>query len=128
MLSEADHPFLVEWRRSYQTFRSSGRDEFWDEHSVQIPRKLAGVGRFGDRRRQRLDLEILPPQGFFEPSFWPYDLKRLFERVEPFDNSFAHHLWEVNSAERYLGRLTNDIIRSVDTTYNLLARPLLDSE
>ena len=125
ILSEARHPFLIEWRRSYRTFRSSGRDAFWDEHSVQIPLELAGIGASGDFRQPRSDLEILPAESFFEPSFWPYDLKRLFERVEPFENSFAHHLWESVSAERYLDRLTHDIIRSVDTTYNLLARPLL---
>lgn len=128
ILSEARHPFLLEWRRSYQTFRSSGMDEFWDEHSVQIPLELAGIGPFGDRRRQRSDIEILPAESFFEPSYWPYDLKRLFERVEPFEASFAHHLWASFSADRYLDRLTPDVIRSVDTTYNLLARRLLDSE
>jgi hypothetical protein len=125
ILSEARHPFLLEWRQTYQTFRSSGMDEFWDEHSVRIPLELAGVGPFGDRRQQRSDIEILPAEGFFEPSYWPYDLKRLFERVEHFENSFAHHLWASFSADRYLDRLTPDIIRSVDTTYNLLARPLL---
>ena len=127
MLSEAKHPFLIEWRNSFRTFRSSGVDEFWDEHAVQIPLQLAGIEASGDCRRRRSDIEILPPESFFEPSFWPYDLKRLFERVEPFENSFAHHLWEQLSAERYLDRLTPDIIRSVDTTYNLLARPLLEN-
>lgn len=127
ILSEARHPFLIEWRRRFRTFRSSGKDEFWDEHSVRIPLELAGIGPFGDRRHQRSDIEVLPAAGFFEPSFWPYELKRLFERVGPFDNSFAHHLWESWSAERYLDRLTQDIICSVDTTYNLLARPLLNT-
>ena len=104
ILSEARHPFLIEWRRRFRTFRSSGKDEFWDEHSVRIPLELAGIGPFGDRRHQRSDIEVLPAAGFFEPSFWPYELKRLFERVGPFDNSFAHHLWESWSAERYLDR------------------------
>ena len=126
ILSEPAHPFLIAWRDSYRSFRSSGRDEFWDEHSVRMPLRLAGIGRDGDRRNIRADIEVLPPSAFFAAAHWRYGLKRLFERAEPFDESFCHHLWESLSADRYLDRLTPEIIRSVDTTYNLLARPLLD--
>jgi hypothetical protein len=126
MLSERNHPFLLEWRDRYRTFRSLGLDQFWDEHSVRVPLKLAGIQPDGTFTKKRSDIDILPPSAFFEPSWWPYELKRLFERVEPFKDSFCHHLWESRSTDRYLDRLTWDIIRSIDTTYNLLARPLLE--
>src|SRR5690242_9005111 len=41
ILAERGASFLERWHGEYRWFRSKGRDEFWDEHSVQVPLKLA---------------------------------------------------------------------------------------
>jgi hypothetical protein len=43
ILSQPNAPFLVRWLEAYRNFRSSGGDEFWSEHSVVLPAKLAGA-------------------------------------------------------------------------------------
>src|SRR5262249_23942356 len=81
MHSERNHPFLLEWRDRFRTFRSFGVDQFWAEHSVWGALKLSGLQPDGIFTKKRSDIDILPPSAFFEPSYWPYDLKRLFEKV-----------------------------------------------
>ncbi len=41
ILAEAHAPFLRRWRSEYRSFRSKGRDAYWDEHSVRIPFQLS---------------------------------------------------------------------------------------
>ena len=41
ILAEPNAPFLLRWLDAYRTFRSRGRDEFWNEHSVALPARLA---------------------------------------------------------------------------------------
>jgi hypothetical protein len=123
ILAEPGASFLEEWFETYRTFRAVGRDENWDEHSVRIPWRLARIK--SDGTTERTDLRVEPPSSFFEPVYSPIMLKQLFEQVMPFPNAYCHHLWESFSGQRYLSRLTERLIRDVDTSYNLIARPLL---
>ena len=40
MLAQPGSQFLRAWLETYSSFRSSGRDEYWDEHSVRIPLEI----------------------------------------------------------------------------------------
>jgi hypothetical protein len=123
ILSEPHHPFLEAWLAAYKSFRSKGRDNFYDEHSVRIPWQLAGMTPAGTSGRK--DLHIEPAESFFIPGWWPSDLARLFEQVEDFPRAYCHHLAESLSYRPYLETLTEQYILEVDTTYNLAARPFL---
>jgi len=77
-------PFAAAWLETYRTFRSQGRDQHWDEHSVRIPLELAGqhpVTVFGDRH-------------FFYP-LWS-QIRRAFRpsNHKLLDKSYSVHLWE----------------------------------
>jgi len=39
--------------------------------------------------------------------------------------AYCHHLWWNYAYDRYLRHLTPELIRSINTTYNRLARPHL---
>ena len=40
MMCKPEHKFIIEWIDTYTTFRSKGRDSYWDEHSVLMLIKL----------------------------------------------------------------------------------------
>jgi len=121
ILAEKGAAFLERWLESYRTFRSQGFDDYWDEHSVQMPLRLAAA--LGTRRSR--ELTILPNSAFYTPSWEPWELKKLFEQHHTYNETFCHHLWAAQSYDRYLSRLDPMIIKRVPTTYNVLARMLL---
>jgi len=41
ILAESNARFLNKWYCEYSSFRSKGRDEYWNEHSVKLPHRLA---------------------------------------------------------------------------------------
>jgi hypothetical protein len=82
--------FAELWLAEYRSFRSAGRDEHWDEHSVRLPLRLAAG---------RPDLvTIYPPTVFFAP-LWG-KLRTVFKvpnhrRTKPLlADSYSVHLWE----------------------------------
>jgi hypothetical protein len=114
ILASQDNPFVNIWYDSYREFRSNGRDEYWDEHSVIIPQKLAS---------QHKDLvKIVSPYRFHYPIYDLKGLSNLFVRKKVFPEAYVHHLWETLSWEPYLKHLTPNQIYEVDSTYNMLAR------
>ena len=123
MLARPGSIFLKSWLDEYSSFRSSGLDQYWDEHSVRLPLKLAVTILKSDPRRLRIE----PQLSFFDPGFNVDGLRRLFEDNETFPDAFCHHLWYSYSNNRYLKRLSPAVIRTVDTSYNILSRPLLDA-
>lgn len=121
MLGEPGNTFLADWLAAYRDFS----DARWDEFSVRVPFQIAGMsGRLQPRRD---DLHVEPVESFFQPDYTPSGLKNLFERVVSYPRAYCHHLWESFGYRRYLLPLTEDLVREVDTTYNLLARPFLPS-
>src|SRR4029077_6677138 len=121
ILAEAQAPFLKRWYSEYRSFRSKGRDSYWDEHSVRIPYQLSR--KFAD------EITILPHSAFFWPTFNAKGLAKMFESSEPVDVStaYATHLWESFSWEQYLEHLTPGRVRSVPTNFHHWARPMIET-
>jgi hypothetical protein len=121
ILSEAQAPFLKRWFSEYRSFRSRGRDGFWDEHSVQIPLRLL----------QQFPHEVtaLPHFAFFWPTFEPEGIKLIFDSPTEIDlcRAYATHLWESVAWERYLEYLTPARVRSVDSNFHRWVRPFVAS-
>ena len=119
ILSEPGAPFLKRWQDEYRTFRSRGRDEFWDEHSVRRPYQLSR--QFPD------EIKILPESAFYWPTFNTEGLRKIFAYAEPLDvsRSYATHLWEVLAWEQYLEYLVPKRVRAVETNFHRWARALI---
>jgi hypothetical protein len=119
MLAAPGNPFLQRWYDSYRGFRSQGRDPFWDEHSVRIPRQLAAD--------HPGEIRILPTAAFFTPNPSDAGIDRLFADPRPLDvpGAFAHHLWESNAWRPFIEGLTLSEVRQRDTAFHHLVRPWL---
>jgi Glycosyltransferase sugar-binding region containing DXD motif len=117
LLAEKDSDFINRWLQTYSSFRSKGRDKYWNEHSVIIPSQLA---------QQHPDkVTLLNPYAFHYPLYTPTGLQQLFEEVHEFPGAYLHHLWDSFSSEKYLSKLTPENIFANDSTYNLIARRFL---
>lgn len=119
IMAERGARFLRRWRETYRTFRSRGRDDYWAEHSVAMPMKLA--------TEDSSDLTILGNRAFHWPLFHAEHLRWTFDSVRPIDesDSFAHHLWESLAWDDYLAGLTVRRVRERDTNLHRWLRPLL---
>lgn len=117
LLAEKESPFVNLWLDTYSSFRSKGRDKYWNEHSVFVPIKLAA----GHPDK----ITLLGPYAFHYPLYNKPGLESMFERVTDFPGAYLHHLWESFSWEKYLSRLTEKDIFERDTTYNCIARRFL---
>jgi glycosyl transferase-like sugar-binding protein len=117
ILSEPGAPFIEHWYDSYKTFRSKGTDEFFGEHPVLKPYELS-------KKYPEL-IHKISPYSFHYPLYDEFGLKLLFEKKYSFPKAYIHHLWESMSWEKYLKDMTPEYVKSVDTTYNLIARKFL---
>jgi hypothetical protein len=120
ILAEAQAPFLSRWYGAYHSFRSKGRDEYWDEHSVCVPYALSR--QFPD------EVTKLPNSAFFWPAFTQEELAMIFvskTRIN-ISNAYATHLWESIAWDSYLEDLTPGQVRAVDTNFHFWARPMLE--
>lgn len=118
ILAEANSRFLALWQESYKTFRSQGRDEFWNEHSVRIPSELAGL--FPE------SVTVLGNASLMRPEYSEGEIEAFFfGDFNHLDHAaaFAHHLWEsvtwgvfsrINeTSPAWLGPYLSQIIRTV---------------
>jgi hypothetical protein len=121
ILAEPQASFLKRWHSEYRTFRSTGHDIYWDEHSVQLPNKLS--------KQFPGEVTVLPPSAFFWPTFEPADLALIFASPNPIDLSpaYATHLWESLAWEPYLEHLTPRRVRSTDSNFHGWVKPLVAS-
>ena len=117
LLSEKNSDFVNLWLNEYKTFRSKGRDKYWNEHSVLVPERLAAI--YPEKITQ------LSPYAFHFPLYDAAGLKSMFEETKGFPDAYLHHLWESFSWDQYLSKLTIEKIKTEDTTYNLIARKFL---
>jgi hypothetical protein len=117
LLSEKNSDFVNYWLAEYKSFRSKGRDKYWNEHSVKVPNRLAAI--------HPESITKLSPYAFHYPLYDEAGLKSMFEEVTEFPEAHLHHLWETFSWDNYLSKLTIDEIANHDTTYNLIARKFL---
>jgi hypothetical protein len=117
ILAEPEAPFLKLWHDSYRSFRSEGpHDAYWNEHSVQIPWRLAAA---------HPDLvTILPHDAFHWPHCLGEDLARIYEPGQDLTarSRYANHLWESVGWWRYLRDLTPGRVRAVDSCFHLWVR------
>jgi hypothetical protein len=121
ILAEPQASFLKRWLSEYRSFRSTGHDIYWDEHSVQLPNKLS--------KQFPGEVTVLPPSAFFWPTFEPADLALIFASPNPIDLSpaYATHLWESLAWEPYLEHLTPRRVRSTDSNFHGWVKPLVAS-
>ena len=117
LLSEKNSEFVNLWLDEYKTFRSKGRDKYWNEHSVLVPEKLA--------RTHPAKITQFSPYAFHYPLYDKPGLQLMFEETTEFPEAYLHHLWESFSWDNYLSHLTIEGIKNKDTTYNLIARKYL---
>jgi len=112
ILSEPQSEFIELWLSQYTNFNH----QHWDAHSVQLPLQMA----------TKLDVNItqLPYDNFHYPLHTKEGVKDIFDRNLEFPNAYAHHLWESNAWE-YISKLTENDIKTKNTTYNKLARKFL---
>jgi hypothetical protein len=116
ILAEPRARFVERWLETYQLFRSTGFDVFWNEHSVKIPAWLAG--------RHPEDIEVLSPRAFFWPVWSPEDLSLIFESNAPvpMEETYANHLWQ-SLSWRYLEGLSPGVVRGRDTNFHRWIAP-----
>jgi hypothetical protein len=119
MLSVPHSRFIELWLASYKSFRSTGKDEYWVEHSVKVPYELA--------LQHPEYLTILEPYAFHFPAYDPKGLKWLFLKNKDYPEAYLHHLWETNAWE-YIRVLDETGIKTNNTTYNRLARLFLSAD
>lgn len=117
LLSEKNSDFVNLWLDEYKSFRSQGRDKYWNEHSLLVPQKLA--------EKYPQHITQLGPYAFHYPLYNVGGLKSMFEEANEFPEAYLHHLWESFAWERYMSKLTEESIRKEETTYNLIARRFL---
>lgn len=113
MLAAPGSSFVRRWLESYRTFRSTGRDKYWDEHSVQLPLQLA--------RAHPGEITILDRGAFFYPSAEKRGILDLFVEDKEFPAAYCHHLWE-GLAWRLIEGINERNVGTIDTSYNRMAR------
>ena len=122
ILSKPNSEFAIKWLESYNSFRSKGRDEFWDEHSVLKPLELSKI--------YPNEIKILNFESFFNP-LW-YNINEILfnekynidEYKKIIDNNYCIHLWDTYS-NKYLKTLDENTILTKNTLFNILARKFL---
>ncbi|HEY6064453.1 MAG TPA: glycosyltransferase, partial [Chitinophagaceae bacterium] len=107
LLSEKNSEFVNLWLEEYKTFRSKGRDKYWNEHSVQVPERLAAI--------HTEKITQLSPYAFHYPLYDKAGLRSMFEEVTEFPGVYLHHLWESFSWDQYLSKLTVEKIKTGNT-------------
>ena len=101
-------------------------DGTWSNHSTLLPQRLS--------EEMPDSIHIEPPRTFYPYMWTREDLHTLFEGAERDATGIASihlwsHLWWARDrrdfSDFHAGLMTESHIRTVDTTFNLLARPFL---
>lgn len=118
IVAEPEAPFLERWYESYRTFRGKGHGEYWNEHSVLLPRELA-LAHPGE-------VTLLPYNAFYWPLWTSPHIEWIFGSAQPVEPPplYASHLWE-SKAWPFVKGLTPGEVRSRDTNFHRWARPYL---
>jgi len=125
ILSKPKSNFILKWIDSYTSFRSTGRDEYWDEHSVLMPLKLA--------YQYPNEVLLMENNTFYNP-LW-YNINdilfnkdfKLEEYKKFINHNFCIHLWDTYSS-KYLSLLNEYDILVNNTLYNIFARKFIQNK
>jgi hypothetical protein len=117
ILANKDSEFLKLWFAEFKNFRSKGWDKYWSEMSVRKPLELA------KKYPQLIHKE--PYDSFHYPLYYSFDIKKIFEKNNDYPNAYCHHYWDGGSYDKYLKVITEEQIKNLDTTYNVIARKYL---
>jgi hypothetical protein len=122
ILSEPEGAFVSAWLESYGSFRSAGRDAFWDEHSVIVPAQLA------DQPRLRGSITICDERAFFFPHW--NGMQVLFESADEslFAQSYCIHYWETLTRRRWLERIVPEDAARGNSNFARFVRRVLKSD
>lgn len=111
MMAEPGCAFLHRWRAAYSSFNQ----EYWNTHSVVLPRLLAQQAPAGE-------IHTEPVESFHWPSWDEGGIRALFEERHSYPAALVHHLWAGKTWQTHLANLTPHSLWAHDSTYNLLAR------
>lgn len=120
MWGKPNAEFVRIWIDEYRSFRSKGRDELWDYHSVKLPAILA--------RTHYDKVTILNHRAFFYP-LWT-DLERIMlseggHRFLPhLKEAYGFHLWN-GATEAALRKVSPEWIEASTSAYAYLVRQVL---
>ena len=122
ILSERDAPFGKLWLEKM----AYAFDGTWSNHSTLLPDALA--------QEYPQQIHIEPPRTFYKFMWTRADLAVLFQGLDT-DNTgvVSFHLWSHlwwsrwrrDFSNFHAGKLTEDFVRRIDTTYNVVARQFL---
>ncbi|KAJ6438873.1 sugar transporter [Purpureocillium lavendulum] len=124
-------------RRWLDTYKGADLNKEWNYHSVILPKELSG--------QHPDEICPLPPDAFFWPTWTDDHVRWMHEKIDRaearhwehkiwrtggglFDNQLAYHAWNHVSKDKYLERLTPQVIREEDTRFNLLMRRFLEAD
>jgi len=127
ILSQPNSYFSKKWLESYKTFKSTGRDEHWDEHSVLKPLELS--------KKYPEYIKILDKKSFFNPLWNNIDdilfnkdlVNKKQEYTNIINNNYCIHLWDTYS-HNYLKNINENNIYSNNTLYNIIGRKFLKNK
>lgn len=127
LLAEKNATFLQRWLEGFHPktslwcgFRSKGpQDLYYSEMSIKYSRFLA--------QNYPEEIHIEEQKSFFYPGYTDEDLELFFKgnSDELFAEAYCHHLWANAAYERYLKGLTEERIKTEESTFNRLARRYL---
>ncbi|KJZ73444.1 hypothetical protein HIM_07238 [Hirsutella minnesotensis 3608] len=132
--ARANSTFIDRWLKTYD---HADLNREWNYHSVILPKNLAAA--------HPDEVCELPPDAFFWPTWtwrhitWMHEplsdaeATHWSKRIEDtggslFDNQLVYHAWSQMARDRYLKRLTPDIIRKEDTRFNLMIRRFVEDD
>ncbi|KAI0859486.1 hypothetical protein F4860DRAFT_483015 [Xylaria cubensis] len=134
MVARKNSTFIDRWVAEYNHVDLSHE---WNFHSVILPKKL--------QLQNPDDICTLPPSAFFWPTWTWHHVQWMHEPLTRqqarqwtteisrnggslFGEQLAFHAWSQMSWDRYLSKLTPEMVRTRDTRFNLLVRRFLHDD
>ncbi|KAI1171905.1 hypothetical protein F4777DRAFT_563820 [Nemania sp. FL0916] len=134
MVARKNSTFIDRWAAEYSNVDLSHE---WNFHSVILPKKL--------QMQNPDDICALPPSTFFWPTWTWHHVQWMHEPLTRqqarqwtveihrnggslFGEQLAYHAWSQMAWDRFLSRLTPEMIRTRDTRFNLLVRRFLHED
>lgn len=120
MMGKPKAAFSTHWLAQYDYFRSKGRDDLWDYHSVKMPVAMAA--------ERPETIKVLDYRAFFYP-LWTSIQKALFSEMshqytEDFKPAYCFHLWNGATGE-WLDKIDDAFVQTSKSIYAQIARQTL---